>query len=955
MASPTPPHAATDDETSAESRGAQTMSTDQFKTLTLHDLLLAAGYNVVPVDMQKRPLAPQYKECYDRRCPELIQLFEKRHVKKRQAGLALLGRINPNYPEKILIIIDIDDPRRFPEDAKRLLEGTWHWLTGPRCPVDGDKRNITCEGGICRHGDHEFRLEEAVRGEAYAVLVPAEVEKLVGSGVAKLLGGAVELRLRGYQLIPPSLHPSGVMYDWAVSPWRDGGEFNHPKELSMDEFRRLLELLGGLQKAEETPKPQVKAPQGCKRFRELSDKDMDAALEIIKAYYIPEHRNHILYAMLGILKKGCFSLDSIRRFYDKLQAWAMAVYSDIDKEKDDYILEGVLQGRPWRLYGWRKLRETLIEVERFKLSCGEGDEVCAMKAKAAALAALDAVRRALGLKRRRLILVSDKGTRSGKNAKLYYASDPDEGLLVLKQYSVCEKTCLEYSGRRCVKKEMKCRAEWGFDFALKGIHLVKAVQLTDPITGVTVYSAVFRDRRRGVSIVFRYKPLAEIVRRLKQEGAVGVTSEEFERLVNAVLVEYSKRVRAPFVSGVILDRDGRLRLVARGPYGPYFKRVLEAQGDPKAFVELLRRFYYFDPKALDAFAVGLFQVFNAVRKQRGLRNKALALVGEPGTGKTQLAYTITHYIYGLPEEGEAGPDVPSTVHPAGTLMYPQRFARALMFTTVPKVFDEGESIAFDLSRPASDTFKRAVNGFIAYETAVAGGYVMQAYPAYAGMIITTQQLVVKDPGVADRLHIIQFTAADVKKDHEAFLRWRTEHKADLMAFGRFYLEIAISEFPDLIFRTDYLEAAQGLFRYVLEKLGVPPHLIRFPEGAEVEEREGADPVLSVVDWLVKKSYEALLKAPPDERAEVDSPVNAVSIALTKFGAAPYEGRLDVEGGVAKLFTSLVHEVGGTSLENFALKVNEALGREAVKVARSGKRRRVEIAVEDLLEIVKIFR
>jgi len=922
---------------------------------TTHEELLGAGYNVVPVDAQKRPLAPQYKECYDRPCPELAQLFESKSVKKKQAGIALLGRVNPFYPEKILVTVDVDDPRKFPEDARRLLEGTWYWYTGPRCPRDGDKHEITCGPVTCRHKDHDFDLSEAVRGEAYAVLVPAEAEKELGAGVAKLLGGAVELRIRGYQLLPPSLHPSGVLYEWIAPPWA-GGVFKHPKELSAEEFRRLLELLKGgqvvAQKAEEEPKQQAKE---CKRFRELSDKDVDRILEIIKPYYIKNHRHHIFYALLGILKRGCYSETSIRKFYNKLQGWATSVYSDINKKKDDYDLEGVLQGRDWRLFGWPKLKETLIEVEKSRLGCGVGDEVCLMKAKASALDAVDAIRRALGLKRRRLILVSDRGVRSGRNAKLYYVSDPDEGLLVLKQYNVCEKTCLEHSGRRCVKKEKVCHAEWGFDFALKGIYLVKAVQLIDPITGATVYSAVFRDRRRGVNITFRYKPLGEIVRRLRQEGAVGVTSEEFERLLNAVLVEYSKRVRAPFVAGIILDRDGKLRLVARGPYGPHFRRVLEAQGDPKAFVELLQRFYYFDPKALDAFAVGLFQIFNAVRKQRGLRNKALALVGEPGTGKTQLAYTITHFIFGLPEESEAGADVPSTVHPAGTLMYPQRFARALMFTTAPKVFDEGESIAFDMSRAASDTFKRAVNGFIAYETAVAGGYVMQSYPAYAGIIITTQQLVVKDPGVADRMHIIQFTAADVKKDHETFLRWRTEHKADLMAFGRFYLETAINEFANLIFKTDYVEAARELFRRVLEKLGVSQHLIKFPEGAGLEEREEADPVLNVVRWILKKSYEAYMKLPSSEKAsEPLSRSDLVDLIIKKSNMAAFEGEMELEGDVVKLYASLIRNVGGTSLENFALKVNEVLGRKAARVARSGLRRRVEMALPDLLELVSKY-
>ena len=920
----------------------------------IHEELITAGYNVVPTDAKKQPLAPRYKECYDRHCPELARLFEERGVKRRQTGLALLGRVNPHYPNKILVIVDVDDPRRFPAEARHLLEGTWHWLTGPRCPRDGDKHNITCEGGVCRHGDHEFPLHEATRGEAYAVLVPAEAEKELGAGVAKLMGGAVEVRVRGYQLLPPSIHPSGVMYEWTAPPWRDG-EFRHPKELATEEFRRLVEVLGGLQKAEEAPKPQEEVSKECRRVRELSDRDIDAVLEVVKPYYLPGFRNAVLYALLGILKRRCYSEASIRRFYDKLHGWAMSVYTDIDKKKDDYILEGVLQGRDWRLFGWRKLRETFVEVEKSKAGCREGDEVCLMKAKAAALEAVDAVRRALGLKRRRLILVSDRGVRSGRNARLYYASDPGEGLIILKRYAVCEKSCVEQADGRCVKKEKVCRTEWGFDYALKGIYLVRAVQLTDPITGATVYNAVFRDRRRGVEITFRYKPLGEIVRRLKQEGAVGVASEEFERLVNAVLVEYSRRVKAPFVAGVILDRDGRLRLAARGPYGPYFRRVLEARGDPKAFVELLRRFYYFDPKALDAYAMGLFQVFNAVRKQRGLRNKALALVGEPGTGKTQLAYTITHFIYGLPEEGEAGPDVPSTVHPAGTLMYPQRFARALMFTTAPKVFDEGESIAFDLSRAASDTFKRAVNGLLAYETAVAGGYVMQSYPAYAGIIITTQQLTVKDPGVADRLHVIYFTAADVKKDHESFLRWREEHRSDLMAFGKFYLETAVNESPDLIFKADYLAAARELFRRVLEKLGTPQHLIKFPEEAGLEEREEADPVLNVVRWILKKSYEAYMKLPPSERAaEPLSRSDLVDLIIKKSNMAAYEGEMELEGDVVKLYATLIHNVGGTSLENFALKVNEVLGRETAKVARSGLRRRIEMTLPDLLELVSKY-
>ena len=329
--------------------------------LTTYEELIAAGYNVVPVDAEKRPLAPRYRECYDRHCPELLPLFEEGRIKKRQAGQALLGRVNPRFPEKILIIVDVDDPRKFPEDARRLLEGTWHWLTGPRCPVDGDKHGIRCKGGACRHGDHEFKLSEAVRGEAYAALAPAEAERLLGgAGVLKLLDGAVEVRVRGYQLIPPSLHPSGVMYEWATPPWAGGGGLQHPKELTAEEFKRLLEALGGqLREAEESPKAEGPPRRG---ERELTDRDVDGILEIIRPYYLPGFRNAILYALLGILKRGGYSEAAIRRLYERLQGWAASAYPDVDRRKDDYILEGVLQGRDWRLFGWNKLREALRQA-----------------------------------------------------------------------------------------------------------------------------------------------------------------------------------------------------------------------------------------------------------------------------------------------------------------------------------------------------------------------------------------------------------------------------------------------------------------------------------------------------------------------------------------------------------------------------------------------------------------
>lgn len=325
----------------------------------IHEELIERGYSVIPVNSNKEPLAPQYKDCYDRRCPELGKLFEDRVVKKKQAGIALLGRINPYFPVRVLVIIDVDDPRKFPPEARELLKDTWHWLTGPRCPKDGDKHDIVCGPVACRHGDHDFDLNEAVRGEAYAVLAPAEAEELIEAGIAKLAGGAVEIRIRGYQLIPPSIHPSGITYEWVASPWA-GGAFSHPKELTLEEFKRLIDVLGGAAGAQPPPK-EVEAER-CRTFRELSDEDVAKIVEIIKPWYVKDHRNHILVALLGILRRACYSGESIAKFYNALESWAVSVYDDVNKKKDDYILRGVLEGRDWRLYGWPGLRNELMQV-----------------------------------------------------------------------------------------------------------------------------------------------------------------------------------------------------------------------------------------------------------------------------------------------------------------------------------------------------------------------------------------------------------------------------------------------------------------------------------------------------------------------------------------------------------------------------------------------------------------
>jgi hypothetical protein len=869
----------------------------------IHEELISAGYNVVPTDAKKQPLAPRYKECYDRHCPELARLFEERTVKKKQMGLALLGRINPSYPEKILVIIDIDDPRRFPEDARRLLDGTWHWYTGPRCPQDYDKHDITCDSGACRHRDHQFRLEETVRGEAYAVLAPAEVEKELGAGVAKLLGDAVELRVRGYQLLPPSLHPSGVTYEWAVSPWQDG-EFKHPKELTLEEFKKLLELLGhrpgGNGGVAETP-----LDPKCKRFRELNKEVVKTVVELVKPYYVPGFRNAILYSLLGVLRRNCVAPDSIVEVYETLQAWATSVYTDVDKKKDDYILQGVLQ-RDWRLYGRPKFVETVTEVLK---SRGVGE----MEAKAEALSVANKLLELIGARRRVMILVSRGGKLAGANSELYYANHPSVGIARMIKRTTCKKK------GRGEEAEVECTTKWGYDVVAKHVYIDRAVMHVDPIANVVFFTVRLRDLRVGRTVVLRYVTINDVVEAIANMGAVGVNVEEMRRIVQSILVETAKKIRRPPVAGVIADSGGRPVLAAYGPYGRRFKQVLNAQGDPHAFVELLQRFYGLDPKVLRAYAVALYGAFNTYRKLRGLRNKWLVLRGEPGTGKTQLAKTVVNYIFNLPDEGDT--DAPPAVHSAGALLSPARLSRDLGFTTLPKLFDEGKTLTIS-SPTITDIIKRAMNGLIAYETAERGSLFTRQYPAYASVIVTTQAMDVKEPGLRNKLVVIDFSKSDRRSDHEAFLRWREEHKADLMAFGRFYLETIIKERPDLLTVDEdrYVWAAEETLRYVLAKLGVAK--VQFPTDDGDNEDGTDDEVGSFVRWLVSKSRELLLRLPNEKRPLNPTAGEVVQTVLLNVGGI--EDKVDCDGENVKIYGEVIKEINGTTLSNLAQKINDVL-------------------------------
>lgn len=119
-------------------------------------------------------------------------------------------------------------------------------------------------------------------------------------------------------------------------------------------------------------------------------------------------------------------------------------------------------------------------------------------------------------------------------------------------------------------------------------------------------------------------------------------------------------------------------------------------------------------------------------------------------------------------------------------------------------------------------------------------------------------------------------------------------------------------------------------------------------GEEEETTKPEGPVERVVRWIVEKSYEALRRV----GLTAADPVDAVAKAVANFGEMVYEGRLAVALGTFKLYKELIYEIGGVRMPYFVELVNKALGREAAKIAKSSRGRRVEIEQRDLLELVE---
>ncbi|MCC6019282.1 MAG: bifunctional DNA primase/polymerase [Candidatus Verstraetearchaeota archaeon] len=176
--------------------------------------LYNSGFNVIPVNSEKRPFSTWS-------CEKRIEEGEFKKLLSKAQGIGIAaGPIHPFGEKYDLLIVDVDKPSFLAKTPflEYKISQTVHWFTGPRCPKCEakkiDKEIEVLELGKrfkCKKCKIEFTLEEAKRGLGAIFLVDR------GAFSDSRRSGGVEFLIRNYQVIPPSIHPSGVYYSW-VNP-----------------------------------------------------------------------------------------------------------------------------------------------------------------------------------------------------------------------------------------------------------------------------------------------------------------------------------------------------------------------------------------------------------------------------------------------------------------------------------------------------------------------------------------------------------------------------------------------------------------------------------------------------------------------------------------------------------------------------------------------------------------
>ncbi len=363
------------------------VSDEQLLTdVALH--LYSLGFNVVPVDVNKKPLGSWSAE------KRLDWEELKKHV-TRASGIAITGRLLANNEDSGVVIFDIDNPAKGEEVLKQVFGDDWKarlcgqsWsfcgLTGPR-PKNKVKCKCEKPGQDCDCVNTETgeikRLSELTRGMYVVVKVS---KSCLPRGTIR--SDAIELMVSNYEVVFGK-HPAGVYYQpirfingrWTPIGIEDVGQ---GEVINCDELKALITLLKQsttthleeLGREDAKTVTELNLPEPTK---ELSKSAINQVINLVRPLWWLEsgegkhHHDIILYGLSSLMRRAGIKYEVARKVAEAIIETGLQDIADkvgdpplhvMTRNEERHLRETVdyVYGKPTaKLWGRKSFEEAL--------------------------------------------------------------------------------------------------------------------------------------------------------------------------------------------------------------------------------------------------------------------------------------------------------------------------------------------------------------------------------------------------------------------------------------------------------------------------------------------------------------------------------------------------------------------------------------------------------------------
>jgi len=731
------------------------------KTISVYEyakLYLTRGLSVIPLKPKaKEPLIP-WKEFQERIASEkeIEEWFKDNTI---NIGI-ICGAISDN-----LFVIDFDNKKVFK---------IWYDLIDKNYP---DVRDIVL---------NTWNVET---GRGVHIYFRADVDKKTFKELfrtkPKLIDGVDIKGEGGYVVAPPSIHPSGKLYEFILGPY-EGIDI---AKVDLQTYKRIIQSIEDIGKTKTKQNGKKGKKKSSIGSRELTKEQISSIIEVLKPYYKEGYRDAIIYTLIGALIKNGYSYESARGLVEAITT----ALNDEEKDHRLYLVD-YHYGKRVKEIGIEKLKgisgiREAIEKEVFE----ETHDV--ERAKDEALEVVSKLNEILG------IFIEPKALlvplKTGSSSRQFYANDPDRGILIL------------------TKRGNDITREYIFGYYIEKVIIY--VNPSDPRD--MVYTVYFKHPKTGDILPFEERTIGDIAKQI-EETSFGVRNvsklkSAISSLIEGFRAKALAEIRNKIPATGLFEIDGELGFFE----SPKFKINLPEPNSEKAKealkqLEELLAFWDYKDHVIGNLYNDVQAPLGYIRKLYGRENKIIFNYGEPHVGKT-LREKIYCALWGLDE---------SKAIIGSSNLTPAQIAEYLNSTTFKVVFDEARNIL--LSPYTVDMLKNSTtNLHVKSRILPQMGYRLIEFYAYASISMNTNYVEINYPGVEDRLIPFKWTVADKKdpKVVEEFLKKFESYKDNLRYIGAYLKDMFIrrwGEIKQIIINNDNIEAGRKILEMMYEELGL---------------------------------------------------------------------------------------------------------------------------------------